>query len=458
MPFIPHTEQEIEAMLQSMHVPSISTLFDEIPAALKHEGFDCIPDGINEMQLLQQAELLAETNATGLCFMGAGSYDHHIPAAVWDIASRGEFLTAYTPYQAEASQGTLQLLYEFQTLITELTGMEVANASLYDGASSLAEAVLMAVRLNRVSKANRILVPESLHPHYRETLKTIVCNQHIELISLPIDLKKGITSLDALAPYANEDITALIIPQPNFFGCLEEVDGLSDWAHTKGVISIACVNPISLGLLKPPGEWGHHGVDIVCGEGQPLGVPMASGGPYFGFFSTRLAHVRQMPGRLIGRTVDKDGKPGFSLTLQAREQHIRRAKATSNICTNQGLLVTAATIHMSLLGPQGLHQVANACHQNTTDLVDALTKIKGVTAVFNAPYFHEALIQLPSSAQKALAALSAKGIMGGVDMTPYYSNLPNTLLICATEKRSEKDIAYYQETLQSYLQQETHSC
>ena len=341
MPFIPHTQQETEHMLESLNVAHLDALFDEIPVSLRHQGFNQIPEGMSEMMLLQHAEALAKQKNTGLCFLGAGSYDHHIPAAVWDIASRGEFLTAYTPYQAEASQGTLQLLYEFQTMIAELTGMDVANASLYDGASALAEAVLMAARLQRNTKNHRILVPESLHPFYRETLKTIIGNQHIEIILIPIDQDQGVTCLDALKTYEQEDITALIIPQPNFFGSLEPVDALSDWAHAKGAISIATVNPVSLGLLKPPGEWGAHGVDIACGEGQPFGAPMASGGPYFGFFSTRIQHVRQMPGRLIGRTTDLAGKPGFSLTLQAREQHIRRGKATSNICTNQGLLVTA---------------------------------------------------------------------------------------------------------------------
>lgn len=454
MPFIPHTQQETEHMLESLNVAHLDALFDEIPASLRHQGFNQIPEGMSEMMLLQHAEALAKQNNTGLCFLGAGSYDHHIPAAVWDIASRGEFLTAYTPYQAEASQGTLQLLYEFQTMIAELTGMDVANASLYDGASALAEAVLMAARLQRNTKNHRILVPESLHPFYRETLKTIIGNQHIEIILIPIDQDQGVTCLDALKTYEQEDITALIIPQPNFFGSLEPVDALSDWAHAKGAISIATVNPVSLGLLKPPGEWGAHGVDIACGEGQPLGAPMASGGPYFGFFSTRIQHVRQMPGRLIGRTTDLAGKPGFSLTLQAREQHIRRGKATSNICTNQGLLVTAATIHMSLIGPQGLAQIASACHQNTLTLVEALTTIPGVSRVFNSPYFHEAALQLPCSATAILKALEQQGIMGGFALAEAYPTLTNTLLVCATETRTAEDIACYREALQTLIQQE----
>jgi glycine dehydrogenase subunit 1 len=458
MPFIPHTKDEVEAMQSYLRIPNVDTLFDEIPASLRASEFHCIPDGMNEMTLQRHAETLAKTNQLGLCFLGAGSYEHHIPAAVWEIASRGEFLTAYTPYQAEASQGTLQLLYEFQTLIAELTGMDVANASLYDGASALAEAVLMAVRLNRHSKATRILVPESLHPLYRDTLTTIVSNQHIELISLPVDEQTGTTSLHALQRYQEEDITALVIPQPNFFGCLEDVDALSDWAHAKNVISIACVNPVSLGLLKPPSLWGQHGVDIVCGEGQPFGAPMASGGPYVGFFSTRLAHVRQMPGRLIGRTIDKDGKTGYTLTLQAREQHIRRGKATSNICTNQGLLVTTATIHMSLLGPDGLAQIAQACHENTYTLVQALTNIPGVSLKYQSPYFHEALLTLPCKASTILDALHEKGITGGLDASRYYPTCQNTILVCATEKRTEEDIEYYANMLRACLQQEGHSC
>ena len=383
MPFIPHTAEDTASMLSSIGVADTQALFDEIPRSMQHGELNNIPAGISEMTLLKQAQTLANKNKNGICFIGAGSYEHHIPAAVWDITSRGEFLTAYTPYQAEASQGTLQLLYEYQTMIAELTGMEVANASMYDGATALAEAVLMAVRINKHSKTNRVLIAGTIHPYYRETLETIVRNQHIELLTLPFDSTQGITPTSALDQYSDQDITALVIAQPNFFGCLEEVDAMSDWAHAHQIISVACVNPISLGLLKPPGLWGQHGVDIVCGEGQPLGSPMASGGPYFGFFSTRMEHVRQMPGRLIGRTLDKDGHQGFSLTLQAREQHIRRGKAKSNICTNQGLLVTAATIHMSLLGAHGLMQVAECCHHNTHELVHALTQINGVNLLFH---------------------------------------------------------------------------
>lgn len=453
MPYIPHTPEDTQEMLTEIDASTIEDLFDEIPQSLRYSGFQEIAAGINEMDMLNTANALANTNRNGVCFLGAGCYEHHIPAAVWDIASRGEFLTAYTPYQAEASQGTLQLLYEYQTMICELTGMEVANASMYDGATALAEAVLMAVRANKKSKSNRILIAGTIHPNYRETIDTIVRNQQIEIITLPFDDKQGTTTLDALEQYTGEDITAVVVAQPNFFGCLEQVDRISDWAQNNKAISVACVNPTSLALLNPPASWGEHGVDIVCGEGQPLGSPMGSGGPFFGFLSTRMAHVRQMPGRLIGCTVDKDGKRGFSLTLQAREQHIRRAKATSNICTNQGLLVTAATIYMSLLGSEGLRQVASQCHQNTHDLVQALTKISGVELVFQAPYFHEAVIKLNKPVKEVLLALSDAGITGGYSLENNYPQLTNTLLVCATEMRTTEEIAYYAKTLAHIMNQ-----
>lgn len=451
MPYIPHTPKDTKDMLAAIGVSNTQALFDEIPASLLYAGFQEIPAGINEMDMLKEAQNLANKNRNGICFLGAGCYEHHIPAAVWDIASRGEFLTAYTPYQAEASQGTLQLLYEFQTMICELTGMDVANASMYDGATALAEAALMAVRVNKHSKTNRILIAGTIHPFYLETVKTVLRNQHIEIITLPFDEQQGITTLSSLMPYTGEDITALVIAQPNFFGCLEQVDQLCDWAHQNKIISVACVNPISLALLKPPGLWGQHGVDIVCGEGQPLGAPMASGGPYFGFLSTRMSHVRQMPGRIIGCTLDKDGKRGFTLTLQAREQHIRRAKATSNICTNQGLLVTAATIHMSLLGAEGLRQVANQCHQNTHELVELLTQIEGVEPTFTAPYFHEALLKLNKPVAEVLQKLANAGISGGYAPGIHYPQLENTLLVCATEMRTSEEIMLYAKTLTSIM-------
>jgi glycine dehydrogenase subunit 1 len=453
MPYTPHTEDDIQSMLKAIGVKSIDTLFDEIPVNLRCKDIQ-LPEGQNEMMMLKTAEHLAAKNKNGLCFLGAGSYEHHIPAAVWDVTSRGEFLTAYTPYQAEASQGTLQLLYEFQTMISELTGMDVANASMYDGASALAEAILMSARIQKHHVKQRILIPQSLHPLYRDTVQTILNTLNIEIIECPYDKKLGTIDLSCLQAYEKESITALVIAHPNFFGCLEEVDTLTNWAHQHQMLVIGCVNPTSLGLLKPPGQWGEKGADIVCGEGQPLGVPMASGGPYFGFLSSRLSHVRQMPGRIIGRTVDKDGKPGFTLTLQAREQHIRREKATSNICTNQGLLVTAATLYMSLVGSQGIHEVALACHQNTCALTEALTQIPGVTIQFTSPFFHEVVIHLPIESKQALVCLQQMGILGGYALKADYPELGECILVCATEMRTQEDIQRYSHALSHVLTQD----
>jgi len=390
-----------------------------------------------------------------LCFLGAGAYEHHIPAAVWEIAGRGEFYSAYTPYQPEASQGTLQVLYEYQSMMAGLTGMAVSNASLYDGASALAEALLMAVRANRKSKSKRVLVPRTLHPFYRKAVRSIVHNQDIELVTLPYDPSGGHTLKEALVPYAGQDFAALVIPQPNFFGVLEDVDELTDWAHRHDLLAVAVVNPTTLAVLKPPGEWGRTGADITCGDGQPFGSPLNSGGPYFGFLCCRKELVRQMPGRLVGqmpgrlvgRTVDLDGKPGFTLTLQAREQHIRRSKATSNICTNQGLMVTAATLYLSLLGPHGLEQVAAICHANTRMLVELLSAIPGVSQIFNRPMFHEAVLKLPHPASEILDGLLARGILGGFDLSSEYPELGNALLVCATETRTEADLRQYAEAL-----------
>src|SRR5688572_11185337 len=347
MPFIPHTESEVAQMLLTIGAPSIEALFDEIPSSLRTGALEAIPPGLPEMEIGRLMQERATRDARVLNFVGAGAYEHHIPAAIWAIVTRGEFYSAYTPYQAEASQGTLQLLYEYQTMMAGLTGLPVSNASLYDGGSALAEACLMAARAHRRSRSLRILLPSSVNPTYRQVTHAIVGGQKLVLESLPFDPQSGQTPVAALDAYRDADITALVIQQPNFFGVLEDVDALTDLAHERGMLVIAVANPTSLAILKPPGKWGRSGVDIACGEGQPLGVPLSSGGPYFGFLTTRLEHVRQMPGRLIGRTVDADNKTGFALTLQAREQHIRRGKATSNICTNQGLLVTAATIYLS---------------------------------------------------------------------------------------------------------------
>jgi glycine dehydrogenase subunit 1 len=443
MPFIPHTENDVREMLAAIGAPSIDALFEEIPAALRIKSLAGIPEALTEMEVGRLMQQRAGRDGRPLNFLGAGAYEHHIPAAVWAIVTRGEFYSAYTPYQAEASQGTLQLLYEYQTMMASLTGMQVSNASLYDGASALAEACLMAVRANRKSKSARILVPAAVNPTYLDVARAITEGQNLKFDVLPYEVANGTLRVSSLDAYKGQDITAVVVQQPNFFGLLEDVDAIADWAQANNALLIAVVNPLSLALLKPPGEWGTKGADIVVGDGQPFGVPLSSGGPYFGFMTTRMEHVRQMPGRIIGRTVDLDGKPGFTLTLQAREQHIRRSKATSNICTNQGLLVTAATIHMSLLGAAGLEKVAAASQTQTSALVAALTQIKGVKLAFSGPRFHEAVLQLDRKPGEVLEALAQRGIVGGYDLSRQYPELGNALLVCATETRTDEDIAAY---------------
>lgn len=452
MPFIPHTESDVREMLATIGVKSIDALFDEIPPALRVQGLAGIPPGLNEMQIGRLMSERARQDGRPLSFIGAGAYEHHIPAVVWAITTRGEFYSAYTPYQAEASQGTLQLIHEYQTMISSLTALEVSNASLYDGGSAVAEAALMAVRAHRKSKSLRILLPSTVNPNYRRVAVSTAGNQGLRFESVPYRRDGGGIDRAALEAYAGEDIAALMIQQPNFFGQLEDVDALTDWAHAQGMLVIAVVNPTSLALLKPPGQWGTRGADICVGEGQPLGVPLSSGGPYFGFMTTRMEYVRSMPGRIVGRTVDLEGRTGYTLTLQAREQHIRRGKATSNICTNQGLLMTAATIYMSLMGPAGLARVAENCLARSAELVTALTGVQGVRTAFTGARFHEAVLLLDRPVAAVLRKLEAEGIHGGLELSADYPELGSALLVCATETKTSEDIQRYASALASAVQ------
>ncbi|HEX7060346.1 MAG TPA: aminomethyl-transferring glycine dehydrogenase subunit GcvPA [Woeseiaceae bacterium] len=441
MPFIPHTEEDVAAMLATIGVPDVESLFDEIPASLKIDGLAGVPDGLSEMEVTRLMRARAAEDEGMLSFLGAGAYAHHIPAVVWELTTRGEFYSAYTPYQAEASQGTLQTIYEYQSMMTALTGLDVSNASLYDGASALAEASLMAVRANRGTKSRRVLLAAGVNPRYEQVARAIAGNQGLVFERLPLDAERGVTDLDALEG-AGEAV-AVVVQQPAFFGTLEPVDALTDWAKRRGALLIAVVNPTSLALLAPPGAWGADGADIACGEGQPLGIPLSSGGPYFGFMTCKQPLVRQMPGRIVGRTSDVDGTSGFTLTLQAREQHIRRSKATSNICTNQGLMVTAATIYLSLLGAGGLAAVASASAARTRELADLLTAIKGVRRRFDGAHFHEITLELDRPVAPVLAHLAASGIVGGLDLSGVFPDLGHALLVCATEARSEADLRRY---------------
>jgi len=452
VPFIPHTDADVREMLATIGVDDIDGLFDEIAPELRSGELAGVPEGLPEMEVTRLMEGRAAAEGRPLCFLGAGAYPHHIPQAIWQLTTRGEYYSAYTPYQAEASQGTLQVTYEFQSMISELTGMEVSNASLYDGASALAEALLMAVRGNRKAKSRRVLMPRSVHPHYRSVAHAIVHNQGLELVDVDFD-DGGTTPVEALEKAAgDEGVAAVVVPQPNFFGRLEDVAALTDKGHELGALVIGVINPTSLALLTPPGEWGSDGADIVVGEGQPLGIPMSAGGPYFGILCTRKALARQMPGRVVGRTYDTEGRPGYVMTLRAREQDIRRSKATSNICTNQGLMVTAATIYMALMGPEGIDRVAKHCHANARSLCAELTALDGVDTAFEGPFFHEFVLRLDGrSADEVLGHLAGADILGGLSLESYYPELGNTLLVCATELHGEEERGRFVEEMKRAL-------
>ncbi|MBS0290410.1 MAG: aminomethyl-transferring glycine dehydrogenase subunit GcvPA [Proteobacteria bacterium] len=448
MPFIPHTAQDEALMLEKIGLKHLCDLFTEIPKALIIDSLSGIPAGLSEMQVSRLMKERSEQIQKGLCFIGAGAYQHHIPSVVWDIAMRGEYLTAYTPYQAEANQGTLQLIWEYQTMIASLMGKEVANASMYDGATALVEAILMASRIQGNSAT--VWVPQTLSPFYRQVLKTMLFSK-LDIVEISYD-QTGVTTTRDLNTLKSQggQCSILVIAQPNFFGRLEPVDELCDWGHQQNALVIGVVNPLAMAWLKPPGQWGVKGADIACGEGQPLGIPLSSGGPYFGFLCSNKAYVRQLPGRVVGKTVDKTGKAGFTLTLQAREQHIRREKATSNICTNQGLLVTAATIYMSLMGAQGLKQIAQCCYARCQFLIAALHDA-GINIVFPGLHFHEVVIQLPMNVQTILYQLAKKEIAGGFNLQTAYPNLKESLLVCVTETKTDEDILFFVDCLKQIL-------
>ena len=450
MPYIPHTRSDVELMLEAIGVDDIEALFDEIPGELSEDRSSALSSGLSELEMMLRMQERASRDEGNLCFLGAGCYDHHIPAAVWDIASRGEFMTAYTPYQAEASQGTLQLIYEYQSMMTQLMAMDVSNASVYDGASGLAEAILMAVRSNKSNKSGKVLYAEALNPVYLSATNTIISSQGIELERLPIE-SNGVLAINKKADQAP---AAVVIQQPNFFGRLERVDEITNWAHSQGALVIAVVNPMSLGVLKPPGLWGDDGVDIACGDGQPLGIPMSSGGPSFGFICCKSKFVRQIPGRVVGKTEDLDGQPGYALTLQAREQHIRRGKATSNICTNQGLLVTAGTIYLSLLGAKGLRETAIKSHQNTNYLREKLLQLPGIEDEYPGPVFNEFVVRLPVDADELVALMTEQNILAGLPIESAADEggvVRNKLLVAVTEKRTKLEMDRYLDVFSNVL-------
>ena len=445
MGYVPNTEKDKKEMLRTIGVDDIEKLLTDIPDEVRLKKELNLPNPLSEIELKKVMLSLSEKNADLLhytSFLGAGAYDHYIPSVVEHMVSRTEFYTAYTPYQAEASQGMLQSIYEFQSMICELTGMEAANASMYDGASATAEAAMMALR---ITKRKEILVSRSLHPNYRMVLKTYL--QGIGIPIKEITFKDGITDADALSSFISDNTAAVIIQQPNFFGCIEELSAISAIAKKFGALFIVSVDPISMGILKSPGELG---ADIVVGEGQSLGNSLSFGGPYLGFFATRKEHVRQMPGRLVGATVDGQGKRGYCLTLQTREQHIKRERATSNICTNQALCALAATVYLSVIGKEGLRKAAELCLQKAHYSQREITKIKGFSSPFSASFFKEFVIKIPVSAEKILKELLKEKIIGGLDIGNYYPELKDHLLICVTEKRTREEMEKFVELLGRY--------
>ena len=437
MEYIPNTSSDRGEMLKYMGVSSIEELVTTIPGEIRlRENLD-IPSGLSEIELLRTLNALAKMNATldeYISFLGGGAYDHFIPSVISHIISRSEFYTAYTPYQAEMSQGLLQSIYEFQTMICELTGMEIANASMYDGATAMAEAALMALRINK--KREEILVSSAINPSYRDVLKTYMGALKHPLVYLPWN-EKGLTDLEHMKNYLSDRTCAVIIQYPNFFGSIEDICTIGKYVKEAGAIFIVVADPVGLAILTPP---GNAGADIVVGECQSLGIPLSFGGPYAGFFATRMEYVRKMPGRLVGATVDTEGRRGYCLTFQTREQHIKRERATSNICTNEALVALAATVYMALMGKEGLKEVAFQCLQKATYAREHIGALPGYSIPFTGPIFKEFVVKTPVTYNIIESKLLESRILGGINLGTYYPELEDHMLICVTEKRSREEI------------------
>jgi glycine dehydrogenase subunit 1 len=443
MRYISNTPAQQKEMLRSIGAAGIEDLLSPIPSKARLSRPLNLSAALSETDLIRHLRGLASRNADAddfVCFLGGGAYDHYIPSPINHLISRGEFFTAYTPYQPEASQGTLRTIYEYQTMIAELTGMDVANASIYDGASSLAEAALMAhsATLGRAE----LVISRGVNPLYRQVVATYADGPALRLKEIPVG--DGATDLAAIKKAVSGKTAAVIVQYPNFFGCLEDVQAAADIAHEGGALLIVATDPVALGLLTPPGALG---ADIVVGEGQGLGVPLSYGGPNLGVFATRTDLIRRMPGRLVGATVDRDGKRGFVLTLQTREQHIRREKATSNICTNVALCALMATIHLTLLGKQGLRKVGELALAKAHYAAEALTKIPGVRLRFTAPFFKEFVLQLPKSPERVVKRLAKEKILAGIPLKPLDRSLKDCLLVAVTEKRTRQEIDAYVQAL-----------
>jgi len=443
--YIPTTPAEVQEMLGAIGVKTIDDLFAEIPPELRLQGDLNIPEGMSEPEMTRKLTRLSQNNETvddKVCFLGGGAYDHIIPAAIDHLLLRGDFFTAYTPYQPEVSQGTLQCIYEFQSLICGLTGMDQGNASMYEGATATVEAINMATAQTR---RNKVLVLQTINPEYRRVINSLNTPLGVEIANVPFE--DGVVDPAKVHEMLNDQVAAVVIQYPNFLGCIEDVEKIAEVAHEAGALAIVVANPIALGLLETPGKLG---ADIVCGEGQPLGIPLSFGGPYVGFLAAKKALLRRMPGRIVGKTTDLDGKIGYVLTLQAREQHIRREKASSNICSNQALMALNATIYMSLMGREGIREVAGQCFQKAHYLKRELAKVDGVSFPFTGSFFHELVVKIPN-ARKVLGKMAKQGIFAGIPLDNWFANLKDCVLVAVTEKRSKDEIDNYCNLLGGFI-------
>jgi len=449
--YVPHTDSERSEMLKTIGVSSIEELFSDVPEQFRFPQLN-LPPALTEMEAqarLQEMAMANETVRDLVCFLGAGAYNHYIPSVVDHILRRNEFYTAYTPYQPEISQGTLQAIFEYQSLMCALTGMEVSNASHYDGATATAEAGIMAYH-NFRGKRTRFILSPAVHPQYREVFRTYMSGyENLEIIGDDVANGNPLDYLEKLEQLIDSNTALVVVQYPDFFGQIHDFSGLAEKVHQVGGLFAVVVNPIALGLLKPPGEFG---ADIVVGDGQPLGIPLSYGGPYLGIFTTRKEFVRRIAGRLVGETTDAQGRRGYVLTLTAREQHIRREKATSNICTNQGLMALAATVYLALVGKEGLRSVAELCYHKAHYAAQKINEVKGFRVLDQKPFFHEFVVKCPKPVDEINEFLLDYGILGGYDLGRDYPTLKNHMLVAVTEMNTREEI----EDLVEYLKEFAH--
>jgi glycine dehydrogenase subunit 1 len=435
MNYLPATPEDRARMLRAIGAASTDELFADVPPHARHRDLD-LPPELSEIELSRHLRELGDQNldvASHPCFLGAGAYVHYIPSVVNHVVGRSEFYTSYTPYQPEISQGTLQTIYEFQSMVCALTGMEIANASMYDGASALAEATIMAAN---ITERGTVVVASSVHPEYERVMRTYVQGLDFSVIDSGVG-RAGVIDPDAVRARLNGDIGSVVVQYPNFFGGLDDLETLASVAHDAGALLVVAANPIALGLLTPPGDLG---ADVVVGEGQPLGIPPSLGGPYLGLFATRERFIRHLPGRIVGATTDAKGQRGFVLTFQTREQHIRREKATSNICSNEALCALASTAYLAYLGKRGLRQVAELCLYNAHYLANGIAAIPGFRLAFDGPFFHEFVVRCPVSPATVNRRLRDAGIVGGYLLGTDYPDLADAILFCATEMSRKADM------------------